>query len=77
MAQVYSITQLIESLIKDGRKSYFTYTPEKKVSAIYEATVNAKNGDACLVTHYEYDVDGLIKKSYEEVTEWDDSWDIQ
>ncbi len=58
-------------------KSYITYDVSSRMGYVYEARVDAEDGDACLVTQYAYSgATTLIIKMIESNSTWTASWDI-
>lgn len=66
----------IPSLIKQLKKVHFVYTGDL-VTYVYEAATDAKNGDACLLTRYEYvPATSNVANLVEEPSTWNSAWDI-
>lgn len=68
----------ISSLVKELIKQRFVYDLSNRVVEIYEAATDAKNGDPCVRTRYNYDlvVTSRVIGMVEEPSSWDSSWEF-
>lgn len=70
-------TDRIKTQLNEARKEYFEYDGSNRLSKVYEAPIDAVNGDVCLVTEYAYDGVSLrIQKGKEYLGTWSSSYDI-
>jgi len=72
------LTALITSLQHELKKEYVVLDGQDRPATFYQAPINSKHGDPCLVTQVEYK-DGtstIIVKSKETVGTWDSSYEI-
>ncbi len=72
--QSATVTSMLKSLIKDGRKSYHVYDGNKLIE-LYEGVSEAEAGDPCLVTYYSYDANNNIQYISEEISVWQVAYD--
>ena len=75
------VTELLEGLQKDGRKSKAFYNAASKQYLLIEAAHNAKNGEPALVTFTTFIADGAAGAgqpdySCEYVSTWNSAWDV-
>ena len=72
-----SKTDLLKSLTKELLKEYVTYDGQSRKEFVYQAGVDADDGDQCLATQFVYDSTSLrIVKRKEFYTTWQSAWDI-
>lgn len=58
-------------------KQHFVYDVSNRMTDVYEARANARNGDPCLRTTYTYvSTSTRVQAMKETDATWDSSWDI-
>lgn len=79
MAQVGTnrSSDFIRSSGVEGIKMHIAYDGSNRMELVYEASADAKNGEACLLTTYQYiGITTRISGMKEELATWDSSWDF-
>lgn len=77
MAATDSKTNLLKTGANELVKSYIEYDGTERMTTVYEAASDAKNGAVALKTEYSYDgVSTRIIKMKESASTWNSSWDI-
>lgn len=73
-----SKTKHIKTNTAQNIKQHIVLNASGLPTHIYEARADAANGEACLVTRYEYDVifTAVVVDMIEEDSTWDATWDI-
>lgn len=70
-------SDLIKSQLQEGVKSHFVYDGLNRMQLSYTSAWNAENGDACLVTEYQYDsTSNRVLNMKEYLGSWNSSWDF-
>jgi hypothetical protein len=58
-------------------KQHMVYDVSNRLSYLYEAVVEAKHGEKCLVTHFHYSgTTSLVTDIKEDNSTWDSAWDL-
>lgn len=70
-------TDRIKSQLNEARKAYYEYDGSDRLSKIYEAPIDAENGNTALITELTYDGVSLrIQKEKEYLGTWSSAYDI-
>lgn len=70
-------TDFVKTHIAEAIKQRFVYDGSDRMTDVYSASTDAKHGEACSHTQYEYvGTSGRVEKMKETMSTWDSSWDI-
>jgi hypothetical protein len=70
-------TNFIQTGTHEQMKMHIVYDGSNRMWKVYEARYNAKNGEGCLVTEYQYSgATTQVTGMKETETTWDSSWDF-
>lgn len=71
------VRDTLKSVKYEAMKLYRVYDGQNRLVTQYDASSNAKNGDACLRTDYAYDgTTTRIQKLKESMAAWSSAWDL-
>lgn len=72
-----STTELLKTLSNEYLKRFIVRDGQSRTSEVYEARVDAADGDTCLKTTYVYFVgEAVVQKMKEEPANWSAVYDI-
>lgn len=70
-------SDLIKSQLQEGVKSFFVYDGSNRMTTSYTAAWDAENGDACIITEYQYiGTSNRVQAMKEYLGTWNSAWDF-
>lgn len=74
---VDSNSEILKSLDRQQLKQHIVHDSQQRVQFVFEAPVDARNGDPCLVTEYVYinSTETIVISRQERQYRWKSAWD--
>lgn len=77
MGLVGIASDLVLPYMKEAVKTYSAFDGSSRLEFHYTASIDAQQGDRCMVTQYTYDgVSTRVQKTKEGLATWQAAWDI-